>query len=58
MHVMPSAAEAEIAELFINVKEGKVLRNTLEEMGYPHEATPIQTNNSTAGGIADATINH
>jgi hypothetical protein len=31
----------------------------LQHAPHKHnEATPIQTNNSTAGGIADATINH
>jgi hypothetical protein len=56
-HVMSSAAKAEIAGLFINAKEGEVLRTTLEKMGYLQEATPIQTDNSTASGIANNTIN-
>jgi hypothetical protein len=30
-HVMSSAAEAEISAVFINAKEGAVLRTTLEE---------------------------
>jgi hypothetical protein len=34
-HVMSSAAEAEIGEVFINAKEGAVLRTTLEELGPP-----------------------
>ena len=56
-HVMSSAAEAEVAGLFINAKEGEILRTTLQEMGYTQEATPIQTDNSTASGIANDTIN-
>ena len=56
-HVMSSAAEAKISGLFINAKEGEILRNTLDEMGHPQEATPIQTDNSTASGIANGTIN-
>ncbi len=56
-HVMSSAAEAEIAGLFINAKEGEILRTTLGEMGYTQDATPIQTDNSTASGIANDTIN-
>jgi hypothetical protein len=39
-HVMSSAAEAEIGAVFINAKEGAVLRTTLEELGYtqpPHQ---------------------
>jgi hypothetical protein len=35
-HVMSSAAEAEIGAVFINAKEGAVLRTTLEELGYRH----------------------
>jgi hypothetical protein len=33
-HVMSSAAEAEIGAVFINAKEGAVLRTTLEELGH------------------------
>jgi hypothetical protein len=56
-HVMSSAAEAYVAGLFVNAKEGEILRTTLDEMGYPQEPTPIQTDNSTASGIANDTIN-
>jgi hypothetical protein len=34
-HVMSSAAEAESGAVFINAKEGAVLRITLEEIGHP-----------------------
>jgi hypothetical protein len=34
-HVMSSAVEAEIGAVFINAKEGAVLRTTLEELGHP-----------------------
>jgi hypothetical protein len=40
-HVMSSAAEAEIGAVFINAKEGAVLRTTLEELGHPQ---PPHTN--------------
>jgi hypothetical protein len=39
-HVMSSAAEAEIGAVFINAKEGAVLRTTLEELRHkqpPHQ---------------------
>jgi hypothetical protein len=39
-HAMSSAAEAEIGVVFINAKEGAVLRTTLEELGHtnpPHQ---------------------
>ena len=32
-HVVSSATEAEMGYLFINIKETKVIRTTLEEMG-------------------------
>jgi hypothetical protein len=35
-HVMSLAAEAEIGAVFINAKEGAVLRTTLEELGHKH----------------------
>jgi hypothetical protein len=35
-HVMSLAEEAEIGAVFINAKEGTVLRTTLEEVGHPH----------------------
>jgi hypothetical protein len=54
--VVSSAAEAEIGALFDNCKKATVLRTTLEEMGWPQPATPMQTDNSTACGIANSTI--
>jgi hypothetical protein len=55
--VFESDAEAEVAGLFVNAKEGEILHTTLDEMGYPQEPTPIQTDNSTASGNANDTIN-
>jgi hypothetical protein len=49
--MVASAAEAEIGALFLNVKEGVNIRNTLKEMGHPQLATPMQTDNTTAHGI-------
>ena len=42
--------------MFENCKKAAVLRNTLAEMGYPQPATPVQTDNSTACGIANDNI--
>jgi hypothetical protein len=39
--VMSSAAEAEIGAVFINAKEGAVLRTTLEELGHPQPPTSL-----------------
>ena len=55
-HVMSSAAEAEIGAIFINAREGTVLRTTLEELGHPQPATPLQTDNTTATGYSNNTI--
>ena len=56
-NVMASAAEAEMGGLFMNGQEGTVLRTTLEEMRWKqHGPTPMQTDNSTASGIANDTV--
>jgi hypothetical protein len=55
-HVMSSAAEAEIGAVFINSKEGAVLRTTLEEFGHRHYPTPVETDNTTATGYSNGTI--
>ena len=54
--VMSSAAEAEIAALFMNAKLAVPLRQALIEMGHPQPATKIKTDNSTANGIINGTI--
>ena len=54
---MSSAAEAELGALFRNGQEGYAIRNTLEEMGHKQLGpTPIQTDNTTAAGIANDTV--
>ena len=53
---MSSAAEAELAALFITSKELVPLRQTLVEMGWPQPKTPIQTDNSIAVGVINETI--
>ena len=54
--VMASAAESEMAALYITEKNMIPLRNTLVEMGWPQPQTPIQTDNSTAAGLTNKTI--
>ena len=54
--VMASAAEAELAGLFITAQEMVPLQNTLIEMGWPQPKLPIQVNNSTATGYVNSTI--
>ena len=53
---MASAAEAEMAELYITAKNMVPLRNTLIEMGWTQPQTPIQTDNSTAVGLTNKKI--
>jgi hypothetical protein len=55
-HVMSSAAEAEIGAVFINAKEGAVLRTTLEELGHTQPHTPVEMDNTTATGYINGTI--
>ena len=54
--VMSSAAEAELGALFINAREAVHLRRILTELGHKQPKTPIQTDNSTAEGVINSTI--
>eukprot|EP00804_Cyclotella_cryptica_P022929 CCRYP_018759-RA/>CCRYP_018759-RA protein AED:0.35 eAED:0.34 QI:0/-1/0/1/-1/1/1/0/335 len=54
--VASSAAEAELAGLYICAKEMVPLRNSLVEMGWPQPKSPIQTDNTTALGVANKII--
>jgi hypothetical protein len=54
--VLASASEAEIGVLYENTKKAAILRVALEDMGYPQLPTPVQTDNSTAFGIANDNI--
>jgi hypothetical protein len=55
-HIMSSAAEAEIGAVFINAKEGAVLRTTLEKLGHKQPPIPMETDNTTATGYSNGTI--
>ena len=56
-NVVSSAAEAEVRIMYVNAREGEVLRTTLKEMGWEQtNPTPIVTNNSTAQGIVNDTL--
>jgi hypothetical protein len=54
--VMASAAESELAALFVTAREMIPHRQTLIAMGWPQPKTPIQTDNSTAVGVTNKTI--
>ena len=49
--VMSSAAEAELASLFLTARKCVALRQTLIEMRWPQNPTPTQVDNTTAVGV-------
>jgi hypothetical protein len=55
-HIISSAAEAEIGAVFINAKEGAVLRTTLQELGHLHPPPPLETDNTTTTCYRNGTI--
>ncbi len=55
-HVMSSAAEAELAALYINACKAVYIQQILTELGHPQPQNPIQTDNSTAVGIVNNKI--
>jgi hypothetical protein len=54
--VMASAAESELAALFVTAREMIPHRQTLITMGWQQPKSPIQTDNSTAAGVTNKTI--
>jgi hypothetical protein len=54
--VLSSTAKAELAGVFHNGKEACPLRACLTRLGHPQPLTPIQTDNSTAAGIANDSV--
>jgi hypothetical protein len=54
--VMASAAEADLAALFIAAHKMVPHRQTLIDMGWPQPQSPIQTDNSIAVGVINKTI--
>ena len=54
--VASSSEESELSALFMNVKEGRTIRMTLEELGHPQLPTPIHCDNDTAAGISNGNI--
>jgi hypothetical protein len=55
-NVVASAAESEVGACFHNAESGAPLRVTLTELGHTQPPTPLRTNNSTAFGILNETI--
>jgi hypothetical protein len=55
-HVVSSDVEAEFGALFVNAKEGTVTCTALAEMGHNQDATELKTDNTTADGIINNTV--
>jgi hypothetical protein len=55
--VVSSAAEAELGAAFQNAQKGAQFRNTLIELGYPQQPTPLLVDNTVAEGLATNTVN-
>ena len=54
--VVASEAESELGDLFLNMKEVKILQTILEELGHTQPPTPIHCDNFTSVGIANDTV--
>ena len=54
--VMSSASEEELGAMFITAEEMVAMRQTLQEMNWPHPKSPLQTDNSAAAGVVNNTI--
>jgi len=54
--VLASAIKAELGILFLNAKHACPLCIALHKLGHPQPTTPIQTDNTTATGIANDNI--
>ena len=55
-HVMTSTTEAELAALYIMVREAVYLCIILEEMGHKQPPTPLQTDNAMAEAVSNGNI--
>ena len=54
--VTASASKAELGALFFNTTEEKIMRLTLEELGYCQLPVPINCDSTTAVGIVNNSI--
>jgi hypothetical protein len=55
-NIMLSATEAELAGLYIMVREAVYIRIILEELGHAQPPTPLQTNNAMADGVINGKV--
>ena len=53
---MSSASETELGAMLITAQEMVAMRQTLQEMKWPHPKPPLQIDNSSAAGMVNNTI--
>ena len=56
--MITSVTEAELRALFLNCKEGKIIRLIIQELGHTQPPPPVHCDNSTAAGIANNMVKH
>ena len=54
--VMSSDSESELSTMFITAQEMMAMRQTWQEMKWPQQKSPLQTDNSAAAGVVNNTI--
>ena len=54
--VAASTTEEELGALFLNLREARIMKLTLEELGHPQEALITHCDNTTAVGISNGTV--
>ena len=55
-HVMTSATEAELSELYIMAQKAVYIKIILEEMGHKKSPTPLQTDNAMTDALFNGKI--
>ena len=55
-HVMTSATESDLADLYIMAREAVYIIIVLEEMGHKQPPTPLQTDNTMADAVYNGMI--
>ena len=53
--IVASATETEVEAVFVNCQDAVSIRHTLEDLGHPQPATPVQVDNQCAYGILNDT---
>ena len=54
--VVASAMESEVGGLYVGTKQGVILRQTSEDLGWPQDATDVTVDNTAAEGIINESL--